>query len=233
MIATPEKRILVVDDDDLIRETCQNILASAGYFVETAADGVDALNKIKSCPYDLILSDLNMPRLDGYQLYLCVKKDFPFLTGRFLLMTGNPPAGEEGEAILLQIHQRILKKPFHPKELLDRVRGLTAVPIEWRKEERYPWNADCHIALAADFPLLIAVIQNISSQGMKIKHSGLPVLKIGDLVSVNIPQKRVERKAQVRWSDQSEGFSLSGLELMEPLPVPSILAAPSSPMETH
>jgi CheY-like chemotaxis protein len=214
MATRPAKRILVVEDDDLIRVICQKILASAGYVVETAPDGLDALIKIKSYPYDLILSDFNMPRLDGYQLYLCIKRDFPYLTERFLLMTGNLPAGEKAEAILLQINGRILNKPFHPEELLDRIRDLAAVPIQRRKENRSPWIADCQIALAADFPLLIAEIQNISSQGMQIKYSGLPVLKTGDLISVNIPQKRIQEKTRVRWSDQSEGFSLSGLEFI-------------------
>lgn len=60
-----QKNILLVDDDDALRQMYTLILGKAGYNVETAVDGVEGLAKIRQGSYDLILLDLMMPNLDG------------------------------------------------------------------------------------------------------------------------------------------------------------------------
>jgi two-component system, chemotaxis family, chemotaxis protein CheY len=59
------KRVLVVDDSPVVRSFHMNILKAAGFEVEGAADGIDALEKALSSRYDLILCDINMPNMDG------------------------------------------------------------------------------------------------------------------------------------------------------------------------
>lgn len=59
------KKILIVDDSPVVRSFHINILKTAGYRTEGAADGVEALEKSLETPYDLILCDINMPNMDG------------------------------------------------------------------------------------------------------------------------------------------------------------------------
>jgi PAS domain S-box-containing protein len=78
-------RILVVDDDPGIGRTLQEMLTADGCTVEVAEDGVCALEKLSSQSFDLVLSDVVMPRMDGYELYHQVQKKYPDLP--VLMMT--------------------------------------------------------------------------------------------------------------------------------------------------
>jgi PleD family two-component response regulator len=72
-------RILVVDDEPSIRETAGAILESEGYEVLTAADGLDGLNALSKSLPDVIISDLNMPRMSGFEFLAIVRKRFPHI----------------------------------------------------------------------------------------------------------------------------------------------------------
>ncbi len=81
-------RLLVVDDDPGICQTLKEVLEATGCRVETAGDGEEALTLLQqetSSPFDLVLTDVVMPNMDGYQLYLAVKELFPELP--VLMMT--------------------------------------------------------------------------------------------------------------------------------------------------
>src|SRR5437764_6962839 len=60
--------VLVVDDDEQERSGLSAMISSLGYSAEVACDGEDALDKLTSCSIDVILTDLMMPRMDGFQL---------------------------------------------------------------------------------------------------------------------------------------------------------------------
>jgi len=68
-------RILVVDDDESLRELLRMHLAAAGYEVSTAADGISAGYHVLKAPPDLILSDVNMPHMDGFEFVAALKAD--------------------------------------------------------------------------------------------------------------------------------------------------------------
>jgi PAS domain S-box-containing protein len=70
-------RILVVDDDQGISRTLQEMLETDGCLVEVAGDGERALEKLARAPFDLVLSDVVMPRMDGYELYRELQKKYP------------------------------------------------------------------------------------------------------------------------------------------------------------
>ena len=70
-------RILVVDDDPGISRTLQEMLETDGCLVEVAEDGARALEKLAEAPFDLVLSDVVMPRMDGYELYHRVREKYP------------------------------------------------------------------------------------------------------------------------------------------------------------
>jgi chemosensory pili system protein ChpA (sensor histidine kinase/response regulator) len=83
-------RILVVDDEDLVRLVVAKTLERGGFEVIAARDGLDALAQIAAAPPDLVLTDLNMPRCDGEQLCLAIKRQ-PATAGiHVVLMTGGP-----------------------------------------------------------------------------------------------------------------------------------------------
>jgi two-component system sensor histidine kinase and response regulator WspE len=71
----PRKRILVVDDSITVRELERQLLQSRGYAVDVAVDGMDGWNAIRGTPYDLIVTDVDMPRMDGIELVSLVKSD--------------------------------------------------------------------------------------------------------------------------------------------------------------
>ena len=72
-------RILVVDDDDSICKVSQALLEAQGYGVRTAHDGFEALVELRRAPPDVIISDLNMPNMSGFELLSIVRKRFPHI----------------------------------------------------------------------------------------------------------------------------------------------------------
>jgi len=77
-MSSPSKySILVVDDDLSIRESLSLLLVSSGYDVSTAKDGFAALLHLRQALPDLIISDLNMPQMSGYELLSVVRRRFP------------------------------------------------------------------------------------------------------------------------------------------------------------
>jgi CheY-like chemotaxis protein len=71
------KRVLLVDDEPLVRNLISRYLVAAGYVVRVAVDGLDAIGKLRAGPLDLIISDLKMPRMSGVELLNIVRKRFP------------------------------------------------------------------------------------------------------------------------------------------------------------
>ena len=69
------KRILVVDDSITVREVERQVLEAKGYHVESAVDGLDGWNTVRTGHYDLVISDVDMPRMDGIQFVTRIKQD--------------------------------------------------------------------------------------------------------------------------------------------------------------
>lgn len=117
------KRILVVDDDDNLRELLATILSQRGRAVDTARDGIEALELLNQNPYDLILSDLTMPGLDGPALYAALRAmRHSAAMPRMIFMTGNVGGGDYA-AFLRGTTEPMLEKPFS----LDVVRHMVSV----------------------------------------------------------------------------------------------------------
>jgi two-component system NtrC family sensor kinase len=112
----PGRRILVVDDELEIAETLAEILTDLGYRVEMVAQGEAALNQLKAGPFDLILSDLKMPVLDGPGLYAALASDHPAMTGKIAFLTGDTLSQRQGE-FLAETGAACLEKPFTPDDV--------------------------------------------------------------------------------------------------------------------
>lgn len=126
MTAT-SRRILIVDDEQLVRDVCSELLSNEGYQVDTASDGIDALSKISAAVYDLIVLDINMPRLDGIDFYRKASRERTELNDRFLFITGDL-YGESEALDFFCKNSKVLKKPFTKKDFLDSVRQILSRP---------------------------------------------------------------------------------------------------------
>ena len=67
------EKILVVDDEDMIRDLCYHILSAEGYQVATVSNGAAALEELERTPVDLLITDIKMPGMDGLELFERVK----------------------------------------------------------------------------------------------------------------------------------------------------------------
>ena len=111
--------ILVAEDDDAVREFIARALRRAGHEVETVTDGSEALTALQTKRFDMLLTDIVMPELDGITLALKVSSDFPEMP--ILLMTGY--AGERQRAYNLDalIHD-VVTKPFTLEDICAMVK---------------------------------------------------------------------------------------------------------------
>src|SRR4030042_4776941 len=73
----PDPRILVVDDEMIVCESCKRILEEEGYEVETALSGKEAFEKMKGNPFDIVITDLKMPGIDGMEVLKTFRKEYP------------------------------------------------------------------------------------------------------------------------------------------------------------
>jgi putative two-component system response regulator len=116
-------RVLVVDDDALHRQFLQDHLLDEGYLVNTAADGEEALEKVKADTPDLILLDVMMPKLDGYEVCRRLKSDERTILIPIVMITSLKATHERIKGIEAGADD-FLSKPFNRLELLTRVRSL-------------------------------------------------------------------------------------------------------------
>jgi len=118
----PGDRILVVEDDDDIREVVGEVLSSEGYRVDVAKDGIDALAKLDGTGLPpLILLDMMMPRMDG-ETFLRALRDQPSLAdASVVVISGNAAVREKANTLHVA---GCLVKPFELDELLGLIRRL-------------------------------------------------------------------------------------------------------------
>jgi two-component system NtrC family sensor kinase len=121
------RHVLVVDDEADVAETLADMLSADGHRVETAANGLRALEKLQDGGYDLILSDLKMPELDGPGLYRALVQRKSELARKVIFLTGDGLSPQIKE-FLEQTHVVSLAKPFTPDEVRRAVRLVLAGP---------------------------------------------------------------------------------------------------------
>ncbi len=115
-----ERRLLIVDDEPGIVEVLKDLLGGIGYTVETAGNGADALKRVSANHYDLIISDLCMPEMDGPALYEGVRQQDARLADRIIFVTGDTVSAKS-RAFLDSIGNRWLSKPFDISDIEEAV----------------------------------------------------------------------------------------------------------------
>jgi DNA-binding NtrC family response regulator len=81
-----KSHILVVDDEDALRSVLSNELSGAGYDVATASDGEAAISTVQNKKFDLVLLDIKMPKMDGFEVLKYIKKGYPQV--KVIMLTG-------------------------------------------------------------------------------------------------------------------------------------------------
>ena len=131
-----QKKIMVVDDEAGIRNLLFEVLSGEGFRVKLAKDGQDSIDKMKNHHFDLLLTDLNMPRMDGIDLLRTMKKKRR--KEIIIIMTGEsfrrPFNGKDIPHV-----EEILKKPFHMNKLIETV---AAVLYSRKKIKKLPRSSD-------------------------------------------------------------------------------------------
>ena len=124
--------ILVVDDDNRIRDLVKQYLVENKYLVTTAVDAFDAKNKIKIIKFDLLVLDIMMPKKNGLELTMEIKKEINL---PIILLTAK---GETSERItgLEYGADDYLGKPFEPKELLLRIKNILSKTLQKDKIDK-------------------------------------------------------------------------------------------------
>ncbi len=118
-------RILIVDDEESMRLLVGRAIAMAGHDVVTAEDGADALDILHQdlAAFDLLLTDIKMPVMDGIALALSAARDFPNL--KILLMTGYADQRERASGLNAIVHD-VVTKPFSVATIQEAVAGALA-----------------------------------------------------------------------------------------------------------
>jgi len=121
------EKILVVDDEENIREGLKTVLETEGYSVDTVKDGNEAIDKINTDVFDLVILDLKMPNLDGYEFLNIVSKTDPYLP--IIILTGHGSLQEAVELTKRGAFDYFLKPPD-----IDRLLSSIVKALELRKQ---------------------------------------------------------------------------------------------------
>lgn len=204
-------KILVVDDDETMREVCSEVLASEGYDVSAASDGWEALGLI-DMKWDLILTDFNMPGLNGAGFYKAAVSRLPEMADKFIFMTGDMLSARTIEGM----NGRLISKPFRVKDLLNTVESVLKESEASRRYKRVRLDG-CALHIRFDGSDLAAVAEDLSLHGMKIRYPGRP-FDAGPGLKVSIDNLNISRDARVVWSTATDSESFSGIIFEKPVP---------------
>jgi two-component system chemotaxis sensor kinase CheA len=121
--------ILVVDDALTVRELERSILERAGYHVRVATDGVEALACLAEAPSDVVLTDIEMPRMDGFTLTEAIRKHPALANVAILILTSRASDADRQRGLEVGADAYVVKSQFDEAALLaavDRVLGRAA-----------------------------------------------------------------------------------------------------------
>lgn len=119
------KTIITVDDSRTMRDMLKLTLSQAGYNVVQAVDGVHGLEVVETVPADLVITDINMPNMDGFGLIERLRGDDRYRAMPILVLTTEGDPEKKNRAREAGATGWIVK-PFNPTKLIDAVRRVTA-----------------------------------------------------------------------------------------------------------
>jgi len=163
-------QILVIDDEQAIRDLISEVLNIAGYEVSIATDGLDGLNKIRKQKYDLIILDVNLPKLDGFAILEKVRESAP--TQPIIMISARTDKDDVTHGLRLGADDYV-RKPFSVEELVLRIENrlkrnvksqaevFVCGPITMNDTEHLVTFNDQTVDLSpTEYNLLLILIQN-------------------------------------------------------------------------
>lgn len=120
----PRKRILVVDDSITVRELERQLLHSRGYAVDVAVDGMDGWNAVRGTPYDLVVTDVDMPRMDGIGLVALIKADPVRREIPVVIVSYKDREEDRLRGLDAGANRYLTKSSFHDETFLDTIVDL-------------------------------------------------------------------------------------------------------------
>jgi CheY-like chemotaxis protein len=127
----PGKRILIVDDDDAIRALLHTVLRRRGFRVDTARNGAEAVEKLADCSYGLLVLDLMMPIMNGWDVLEHLRTSTLARRPLVLVLTaGIEPRKFESDMVV-----GLMQKPFEVELLIDTIQGCMTVTEEGAENE--------------------------------------------------------------------------------------------------
>ena len=122
------KKILVVDDSITVREVESRLLENAGYYVETAVNGVDGWNAVRIRNFDLVITDVDMPRMNGIELVKAIKNDPRLATLPVMIVSYKDREEDRREGLEAGANYYLTKSSFHDDTLIQIVEDLIGKP---------------------------------------------------------------------------------------------------------
>ena len=118
------KRVLVIDDSLTVRELERKLIESKGYQVEVAVDGMDGWNAVRTGQFDLVLTDVDMPRLNGIELVALIKKDPRLQSLPVMIVSYKDREEDRRRGLEAGADYYLTKGSFHDETLLQAVADL-------------------------------------------------------------------------------------------------------------
>ena len=174
-----DERLLIVDDDPFIARLLEIELQAAGYKVRVANDGQQAIDMVRGDPPDLVITDVMMPHVDGFELTRMLRQDPRTATVSVIILTARGLSADKLEGFAIGADDYIVK-PFDTPELLARVRGVLRRSKEMRDESpltglpgnvRVQEEIETRVDSGGEFALLYIDIDHFKSFN---DHYGFP-----------------------------------------------------------
>jgi two-component system, OmpR family, response regulator MprA len=125
-------RVLVVDDHDDARELLKEVLEMHGFEVETASNGASALETVRRAPFDVVLLDIMMPRMDGLRVCQAMKSYPATAAVPVIFLTASSDPGLSAQALKVGACD-LLRRPVEAAEIVRRVRAQLHRPAAQRE----------------------------------------------------------------------------------------------------
>jgi len=169
-------KILVIDDEQIVHESCNRILTEEGYEVKSAFTGQEGFKKIEEEQFDLVITDLKMPGISGMEALKKIKKDNPNIG--IVMVTGYSTAETAVEAMKLGAFD-YLPKPFTPDELISVINKAVEkkkVLLETRHLESAYRDATKAISSSLNLNEVLELIVKSVVNLLKVKGCGVNLL---------------------------------------------------------
>ncbi|MER9164199.1 hybrid sensor histidine kinase/response regulator [Mesorhizobium sp. M0227] len=128
--ASRRKRVLVIDDSLTVRELQRKMLGNYGYEVEVAVDGMDGWNAVRSGPFDLVVTDIDMPRMDGIELVSLIRKDTHLKNTPIMIVSYKDREEDRARGLDAGADYYLTKSSFQDEALIHAVVDMIGEAVE-------------------------------------------------------------------------------------------------------